>query len=241
MLTKQILVGLTASLMFLWSCEDIGIPNPIDETPPPDFGASYGVIETQTLPVLTSDSLFVRVAYSGCNGGHLFTLRYRVVDRTTVEIWLHKVTPDQMCEAYFEEIKGYRLPEAVRNYLNVVLLSPDGKRITLRPTSSTIYGKWNWLISEGGFGWLRLTPPPAVRIEYDRNGLFSYYRSDTLIATTPFTLRREKTIFSPDTCDVIHYQDPLRFVAQLFRIDNDTLKLTDLCIDCYGHAYRRIP
>lgn len=210
MFTKQSLVGLIALLM-LWSCEDVGNPIPIDETPPPEheliwvgkvfsggrqctddiytppdtkrllnkagiavfataiehyavcraciicptysamhmaliresqlteaevlgfrkvrFGARYGVIG---IPTLTSDSLLVRVGYGGCNRGHSFRLQYHVVADRTVEMWLHKTTPDQACEAYFEEDKAYRLPNAIRNYPNVVLLCPSGRRFVLR-------------------------------------------------------------------------------------------------------------
>ncbi len=110
-----------------------------------------------------------------------------------------------------------------------------------RIVDPAIYGKWNWLKSVGGITGHTLTPPPIVRIEYERSGLFSYYRNDTLVSTTTFIIRCEPTFLSADSSDVIHYQDSLRFVPQAFRIDNDTLKLTDLCIDCYGHAYRRIP
>jgi hypothetical protein len=111
----------------------------------------------------------------------------------------------------------------------------------IEPTSVySLYGKWNWLMSVGGIAGWTLTPPPIVRAEYDRSGLFSYYSNDTLIATTTFIVRRERTFMSLDSSDVIHYRDSLRFVPQAFQIDNDTLKLTDLCIDCYGHAYRRI-
>jgi hypothetical protein len=36
MIMKRSLVGLIASLMILWGCEDVGNPIPIDETLPPD-------------------------------------------------------------------------------------------------------------------------------------------------------------------------------------------------------------
>ncbi len=107
-------------------------------------------------------------------------------------------------------------------------------------SASTIYGKWNWLVSTGGIAGHTLMPPPVVRFEYVHNGLFFYNRNDTLVATTTFLIRREKTFSSTDTCDVIHYRDSMQFVPQAFRVDNDTLKLSDLCIDCYNHAYRRM-
>lgn len=95
------------------------------------FGARYEVIG---IPTLRSDSLLVRVGYGGCNGGHSFRLQYHVVADTTVEMWLHKITPDQACLAFFEEDKAYRLPGAIRNYPNVVLLCPSGRRFVLRST-----------------------------------------------------------------------------------------------------------
>ncbi len=139
---------------------------------PMSFGATYGIIRTETLPRITSDSLLVRVAYSGCSGGHSFALHHRVVDLATAEMWLTKTTSDQMCEAYFEETRAFSLPEVLRNRKHLILLTRGGGRFVLRAT--------------------------------------------------------------------MHYQDSLRFAPQAFRVENDTVKLTDIYIDCYGQSYQRI-
>ncbi|MBI4547810.1 MAG: hypothetical protein HY707_07515 [Ignavibacteriae bacterium] len=210
------------------------------EGPSDQFGSPYVIIQTATTPNLSSDSLVVTVGYSGCNGGHEFSLQYRIVSTSRAEVWLYKVSPAQLCRAYFVESKRYALPEAIHCHDTLTLVSPQGLKLILRALPIRLYGKWNWLFSVGGFAGHTLRPPPAVRVEYYPNGSFFYYRSDTLVATTSFTIRREKTILSPDTLDVIHYLDSLRFLPQAFQVDRDTLRLTDVCIDCYYHVYERI-
>lgn len=96
------------------------------------FGAYYDLVQTQAMPSVTADSVYVRVAYSGCSGNHLFTLRYRAIASATTELWLFKETSDQPCDAYFEENKTYSLPDEVRRRQKIVLVGPFDKRFTLR-------------------------------------------------------------------------------------------------------------
>ncbi len=95
------------------------------------FGSPYKVIQTQAQPSLTTDSLFVAVAYSGCEGNHTFSLKYRVFS-STAEVWLVKETPGQMCDAYFEEVKAFPIPNEVQNSLTVVLLGPKDETFSLK-------------------------------------------------------------------------------------------------------------
>ena len=202
-----------------------------------EFGAPYGIGNDESLPVIVDDSLFVSVNYSGCNGHHDFSLEYRVVGEATAEVWLRKLTPGQMCQAYFQEERSFHLPEAVLRCGTVVLLTREGKRIPLR--HQELYGSWTWAQSSGGIAGITLTPPPSGRIEFTRNGDFRSFRSDTLLIASMFTIRRERTSFSPDVVPVIHYRDSLRLQPQIYRIRGDSLFLTDLCIDCFSHLYLR--
>lgn len=97
------------------------------------FGAQYNLLQTSSLPSLSNDTLHIRVSYSGCSGNHAFTIRHSIKSSSTTEIWLFKETPDQPCDAYFEEEKTYLLPENIRSQQNIVLVGPYGKRFTLRP------------------------------------------------------------------------------------------------------------
>lgn len=92
------------------------------------FGSSYNLLQTQTQPSLTTDSLLVMVA---CSGNHVFSLKHRVIS-STAEVWLFKETPDQMCDAYFEESKAFAVPNEIRNFSKVILLGPRDKRFALK-------------------------------------------------------------------------------------------------------------
>jgi len=107
------------------------------------------------------------------------------------------------------------------------------------PRTPAVIGSWSWIKSVGGIAGWELTPPPAVRIEYSKDGVFSYYRNDTLVSTTSYTITLERARMSFLNVDVIHYGDSLRFVPQQFLIVDDTLHLFDQCVDCYSHRYVR--
>ncbi|MBF8247900.1 MAG: hypothetical protein HW374_700, partial [Bacteroidetes bacterium] len=95
------------------------------------FGSPYSLLQTQTQPSLTIDSLFVKVGYSGCSGNHAFSLKYRVIS-SIVEVWLYKEMNGQICDAYFEESKAFALSNEVRNSSKVILLGPLDKRFALK-------------------------------------------------------------------------------------------------------------
>ncbi len=111
------------------------------------------------------------------------------------------------------------------------------------PEPQGIYGSWNWVKSVGGIAGLTITPAAAgytERLVLKSDNNCESYRNDTLVATTQFTIRREVTLFSLDSVDVIHYADTNRFMKQIISvIGSDTLGLIDLCYDCFGHTYMR--
>jgi hypothetical protein len=107
---------------------------------------------------------------------------------------------------------------------------------TFRSTMPLL-GSWTWLKSAGGLAYHEFGPPPLHTIVFEANGSFSLYQGDSLTSSTTFTIRREVTFFSTDTVDVIRYADSLMFVPQMYSIKDDTLCLSDLCLDCFGHAY----
>jgi len=97
-----------------------------------DFGYHYSILEHPSPPTLLHDTLVVHVAYSGCSGGHAFTLQHRISGSSQIELWLHKDTPDQVCDAYWNELRRWRLPESFRTHRSVALVDPRGKRFILR-------------------------------------------------------------------------------------------------------------
>ena len=111
------------------------------------------------------------------------------------------------------------------------------------PQPQGIYGNWRWTQSVGGFAGTTITPATAgytMRIVLRTDNFSEFYKNDTLQTITRFIIRRKKSLFSPDSVDVIHYEDTTRFISQIISVVNsDTLALVDLCFDCYGHIYVR--
>jgi hypothetical protein len=112
---------------------------------------------------------------------------------------------------------------------------------SLYKTSSYIYQKWDWVKSVGGIAYMTITPASAGYTEqriYRNDGTMSVLRNGAPFLSTTYTITREKTSFSPNEEDVIHYDDP-SIQPQIMRLEGDTLSLTDLCYDCFGHTYTR--
>lgn len=107
-----------------------------DTSPDPEelsFGADYSVVVRDTLkPTVNGQMLNVRVAYSGCNGGHEFELNSDVRGNGSANVWLYKVTADQACDAYFEEDLQLRLPDRLAQGVDrLYLLRPANQPYTL--------------------------------------------------------------------------------------------------------------
>ncbi len=99
----------------------------IDEV---DFGAEYNVVVTDEFPNLTDSELQVEVSYSGCDPNHEFSLNFRQTNVSEYDVWLTKVTPDQDCQAFFQELVIQPMPEEIRTG-RVVFFGPN-ERIVLR-------------------------------------------------------------------------------------------------------------
>jgi hypothetical protein len=112
------------------------------------------------------------------------------------------------------------------------------------PRSTDIYGNWRWLQSVGGFAGTTITPASAgytQRIVLKSDNSCEFYKNDVLMTTVQFTIRREKTSFSSDSVDVIHYLGSDQLFDQIISLaGSDTLALADLCMDCFHYTYVRI-
>jgi len=136
---------------------------------------------------------------------------------------------------------GKTLEGTFTRHAGDVALSASGVwQAEKEPRLPQVIGSWRWIKSVGGIAGWELTPPPAVRIEYSPDSVFSYYQNDTLVARTTYTIIRDHMRMSLVSADIIHYGDSLRFVPQAFFVANDTLHLFDQCVDCYNSKYVRI-
>lgn len=98
----------------------------------PSFGYRYSLIETEEYPVISKGSLTVKVQYGGCNGDHDFMIQHRKVSPEISEVWLYKQTPDQICDALFQEIRSFKLPVEVFSSNQIYVIGPDDTRTLIR-------------------------------------------------------------------------------------------------------------
>lgn len=119
-------VGVLMMSVILTGCTSNVTKEPIS------FGAAYRLVQTASSPALVADSLRVTVAYSGCGGDKEFVLHHRTVNASTVELWLHKVSPDEFCEAFFEEPRVMQLPKGISPDQTIILLGPFDTKVVLR-------------------------------------------------------------------------------------------------------------
>lgn len=108
-------------------------------------------------------------------------------------------------------------------------------------TQEDIYGSWNWIRTTGGFAGVSLTPQSegyTMKAVFSRGNSASFYKNDSLIWTSKFTVNKEKTIFSEEEMSVIHYESTR--LPQAISIKGDTLTLSDNAYDGFNMSYVKI-
>jgi hypothetical protein len=107
-----------------------------------------------------------------------------------------------------------------------------------------LYGSWNWVKSEGGIARVTITPASAGytrKVVYNPNLTYEWYKNDSLEAMSVFSVYYV-TEAPLDTFPVIHYDSlPEYQDKMIYSLTNDTLVLSDRCIDCFTHTYIRRP
>jgi len=146
-LSTLLISNLTTFFLFiiaigLTSCDDDGddtdAPTQPATTPQTiEFGNDYQILDGSTLsqgalPILAGDSVFIRVAYSGCTANHEFEFNTRTLGEKRAEIWLEKVTGDELCSAFFTNDQVHRVPFSVLEKEEIFLVGPDFYNLKLR-------------------------------------------------------------------------------------------------------------
>jgi len=104
-----------------------------------------------------------------------------------------------------------------------------------------LYGQWEWVYSFGGIAGQYINPDSVgyeVSIHFNSNGLFYYYRDDTLLWSDTYNVRE---LTGSNTFNyIIEYGDSQTYPDQFMElIKSDTLFLVDNCLDCYESLYVR--
>jgi len=135
-----------------------------------------------------------------------------------------------------------------RAFLVVLVATLAGCAVHTLPPIETrfgpaLFGTWEWRQSTGGIA--GRTETPATRkyrekLVLEPSGFYQVFRDDSVAVTGRFSIAREATQFRPDSAYVIRWDGLLPLHSAIVEMQGaDTLRLTDLCVDCYDHLYVR--
>ena len=114
-------------------------------------------------------------------------------------------------------------------------------------SSNPLDGKWTWLQTVGGFAYQKFLPPPAVVLEFNEDGSYTFYRNDTIIYKKHYSLSREK-LYAADSQNIIDLStvvsDTLvdyRYLPaegkKYYEMASDTLIIGDLGNDGFTYLF----
>lgn len=108
--------------------------------------------------------------------------------------------------------------------------------------SLSIFGEWSWYNSIGGLGNDTLNPTSEgytqlFKFEEDSNYLKA--RNKAIIDQGQYTISRGITFYNPDSISIIKFSSASPDMA-ILRLDNDSLTLGEICLDCFVHYYFRL-
>jgi len=116
----------------LWITQFSSVPI-IDEVGYNRFGYNFTISTEEPGPIVDDENLILTVNYSGCEGGHAFTLERPGNFTNNMVIWLFKSTEDEDCEAYFSEELTFNLERFILLSTNVTIEDPYGNHVVLWP------------------------------------------------------------------------------------------------------------
>ncbi|MBI5867883.1 MAG: hypothetical protein HZB43_06280 [candidate division Zixibacteria bacterium] len=122
------------------------------------------------------------------------------------------------------------------SFLNSTICHPC--RVGPRPLAFA----WRWVRSVGGIAGVVRTPESVGYNQtniYRMDMQFEMYHDSTLVVRTPYSVHFEQLPPFPGGF-VIHYRDTDMIPQLIESVTPDTLKLMDMCIDCYEWVFVRV-
>jgi hypothetical protein len=102
--------------------------------------------------------------------------------------------------------------------------------------SSSLIGKWSWVISCGGFAGCS-TPESShttMNLVFTVDSIYNVYQHDSLIISSRFHVYKTVSTDTKDTLNVLTYDQG----SQTFSIKNDTLRTEALGV--FSSTYKRV-
>jgi hypothetical protein len=113
-------------------------------------------------------------------------------------------------------------------------------------SKNNLNGKWNWILTSGGFGGGSLTPEKlnqTMIIEFSGNTLKTYINGN-LSKTQKFSIQTKASIFGGNRKVIVidkgNSVTAEAFIDQSFEIIGKKLYVRQECIDCSTSEYERI-
>lgn len=113
------------------------------------------------------------------------------------------------------------------------------------PEIAQLYGTWQWIKTQGGFGGDLQTPQSTghtASVIFHSAGIAQFFRDDTLVKLVHFTALKGKPYAGAEEMYFIHYIEENYFSPdQIISFQgSDTLRLSDTCMDCFQYTYIRV-
>ena len=127
-------------------------------------------------------------------------------------------------------------------FVVVIVMVACQKENTIIVNSTNLIGEWNWISSTGGIGGFKYTPSSTSvqrKITFASDSVFRLYQNDSLKTESKYHVSMMLASNGLDTIKVVKYDGSS--IRQYFEIQSDgTMVLSDECMDCYIHEYKRI-
>jgi hypothetical protein len=122
-------------------------------------------------------------------------------------------------------------------FLLIIFLFCNGcEKDTSTNYSSSLIGKWSWLVSCGGFAGCS-TPESThttMNLVFTVDSIYNVYQHDSLIVSSRFHVYKLISTDTKDTLNVLSYDQESR----TFSVKNDTLRMNSLGI--FNSTFKRI-
>ncbi len=136
-------------------------------------------------------------------------------------------------------------------YLLFLLVLFSCKKDMVLPESSlsTIFGKWNWVSSSGGFAGLVVTPKTVgfeKSLEFNKDGTFKLFENQEKVGRGTYRFAKRHSNFSNDSAFILIMayhslnNEPTNAMPMVVQFPLEkTLFLIEECSDCFSHVYKK--
>lgn len=126
------IISVPANFEPLWITQFSSVPIIVESTYN-RFGYEYSISIEEPNPIVDNDQLTISVNYTGCEGGHVFSVERPGAFSNNMIIWLFKSTPDEDCEVAFTDEFTFNLERFILASTRVTIEDPFGNQVILWP------------------------------------------------------------------------------------------------------------